>query len=25
LGKATSKKERVMNQCMRARGYIVYD
>jgi hypothetical protein len=25
VGKATSKKERVMNQCMRARGYIVYD
>jgi len=25
MGKATSKKERVMNQCMRARGYIVYD
>ena len=24
-GKATSKKERVMSQCMRARGYIVYD
>jgi hypothetical protein len=24
-GKATNKKERVMNQCMRARGYIVYD
>ena len=23
--KATNKKERVMNQCMRARGYIVYD
>ena len=25
VGKATNKKERVMNQCMRARGYIVYD
>jgi len=25
VGKATSRKERVMNQCMRARGYIVYD
>ena len=24
-GKATSKKERVMNQCLRARGYIVYE
>jgi len=23
--KATNKKERVMSQCMRARGYIVYD
>jgi len=25
VGKGTSKKERVMRQCMRARGYIVYD
>jgi len=25
VGKATNKKERVMSQCMRARGYIVYD
>ena len=25
VGKGTSKKERVMSQCMRARGYIVYD
>ena len=25
VGKVTNKKERVMSQCMRARGYIVYD